>query len=121
MEIIDPSSHNSGKCGYAGRPDRAGTTYAGCALIAAGLAWLLYNTGVIDPRAFDILFSWQVLMIVAGGYLLAVRAWIAGGVVSGMGALLLAADLFNLHISFSKIVLPLLLVSIGVAMLFGRR
>ncbi len=121
MEIIDPSPSGRGNSCRCGRPDRPGTTYAGCVLIAAGVAWLLYNTGAINPRVFDILFSWQALMIVVGGYLLAMRAWVAGAIVSGMGALLLAADLLDLHISFSEILLPLLLVSLGVALLSARR
>ncbi len=101
--------------------ERGRNVFIGLVLIAAGVVWLLYNTGVVDARFFDIIFSWQMLLVVIGGYLLCLRNWVAGGVVAGVGLVFLAGDMLDWQISFSKVVLPVLLIVAGASVLFYRR
>ena len=94
--------------------------FIGSVLVVAGVVWLLGNTGVVGPAFFDAVFSWQMLMIVIGGYLLCTRNYVAGGVVAGMGVLFLAADVLDIHISFHRVILPVLLIVAGLAVLLRR-
>ena len=100
--------------------DGGRNTFIGSVLVAAGVVWLLGNTGVVGPAFFDAVFSWQTLMIVIGGYLLCTRNYVAGGTIAGLGALFLAADLLDIHISFHRIILPVLLIVAGLAVLLRR-
>lgn len=77
MEVINDSRlpeqpHRKGETNIAGN------IYLGIILVAIGVIWLFYNTGWIGYGLFNALFSWQMLLVAAGGYLLAVRRWSAG-------------------------------------------
>ena len=63
----------------------------------------------------DAFFSWQMLIVAVGGWLLCARNWTLGGAVTAVGGLLLLFDVFDIYISFEKFVLPLLVVVGGVA------
>ncbi|MDR2885154.1 MAG: DUF5668 domain-containing protein [Rikenellaceae bacterium] len=115
MEIINKKQ--PAKCDpYFGR-----NMFTGSVLVLAGVSWLLYNTGVLGPAFFDVVFSWQMLLIVIGGYLLCTRNHIAGGLLAGFGVLFLAADLLDVAISFHKVILPMLLIIAGLAIILRRR
>jgi hypothetical protein len=51
---------------------------------------------------------------------LATKNWLSGGIVVGIGAFCLLIDVFNIHISFTELILPLALVGAGVACLFVK-
>jgi len=98
----------------------AGNIYLGGILVAIGLIWLLYNIGWIGYGLFHALFSWQMLLVATGGFLLALRRWGAGLLTGGLGILFMAMDVLNIHLSFSKIVLPVLLMAAGIALIISR-
>ena len=80
MEVINDSRlpeqpHRKGETNIAGN------IYLGIILVAIGVIWLFYNTGWIGYGLFNALFSWQMLLVAAGGYLLAVRRWSAGVII----------------------------------------
>lgn len=118
MEIIDNKPQE--------RPNRpksvttARNVYLGLALVAAGVIWMCYNLDLIGSRFFDVVFSWQMLLIVLGGYLLSVRKWIAGGIVSGIGVLFALSDWFDITLPVSEIILPIIVIAIGVGVLLQR-
>ena len=97
-----------------------GYIFLGVLLIAIGALWLFHNFGIIKPRVFDILFSWQMLMVVIGGYLLAVKQYAPGAIVGGLGLVFLLVDAFDIPISFTKVVLPAIVIAIGISMLISR-
>lgn len=120
MEIINqtPPPYNRPEP-WRGDPLR--NVYAGAALIVAGVVWLLYNLDVLGPCFFNVVFSWQMLIVVVGGFLLSMRNWTAGGIVTGVGVGLLLCKVFGWHISFHDVVLPVILIASGLAILFTRR
>lgn len=98
---------------------RNGYMYLGLTLIIIGFVWLMHNFDIIDTQLFNVLISWQMLMVVIGGYLLTIRKWAAGCIVGGIGLLLVMTDLFDIYISFSKVVMPMSMVAIGIAVLLS--
>lgn len=94
-----------------------GRIYLGVILILAGLLWLGYNFGVVSYFAFTNIFSWQVLLLLIGGYLLSCCKWLAGAIVSGVAMCYIVTDLLHLNIPFTKVVLPIVVVVLGVGIL----
>ncbi len=119
MEILDRKHQRN--AAHAGKSDAARSIYAGSLLMASGIIWLLYNLGVICPEAFNVIFSWQMLLIAIGGFLISQRSWTAGGIVSCVGIVFLVCELCNVEVSFNKIILPVILISAGAAMLLSFR
>ncbi len=116
MEIINHNPSFSRSCDS----QRGRNIYLGVVLAAAGLVWLLYNVDALSYRFFDTVFSWQMLMVVLGGYLLTVRSWIAGGIVTSLGVASCLTDFLGIDIPVSKIVLPVLLIVLGVGLLLRK-
>lgn len=98
-----------------GRNDRY--LYLGVVLIAAGLVWLLKNTDVISYSLFDIIFSWEVMMVLIGGYLLLQERYFVGMLLTVVGLIFLFANILNLSVMFNKIALPVVVMTIGVSFL----
>lgn len=94
--------------------------FGGVAMILLGFLWLFYNNAWLPNEVYDIIFSWQMGVMVAGGWLLATKNWLSGGIVVGIGAFCMLIDVFNIHISFTELVLPLALVGAGIACLFVK-
>lgn len=99
---------------------KGGYVFLGVALILVGLLWLLNNFGFIGPRLFDVVFSWQMLMVVIGGYLLSVKRYPAGAIVGGLGLLFLIVHAFDVHIDFIKVILPSIMIAVGISLLITR-
>lgn len=91
--------------------------FLGGTLILGGILWLFYNYGVLSECFFDFIFSWEMLAIIVGLFLLSVKNWIAGGVTAGVGVVFMITNLLNIYVSFNKLILPLLLVIAGVTVL----
>ena len=114
MEVINDSR-------LPEQPHRKGeTNIAGIILVAIGVIWLFYNTGWIGYGLFNALFSWQMLLVAAGGYLLAVRRWSAGVIIGGLGVFFVVMDALDISLSFNKIVLPILVMAAGIALIVSR-
>lgn len=119
MEVINDSRlpeqpHRKGETNIAGN------IYLGIILVAIGVIWLFYNTGWIGYGLFNALFSWQMLLVAAGGYLLAVRRWSAGAIIGGLGVFFVVMDALDISLSFNKIVLPILVMAAGIALIVSR-
>ena len=121
MEIISENKNNAPATRKNG--DAAGTrnAYLGTVLVIAGLLWLLFNLDILGREAFRYIFSWQTLLVVIGGYLLAVRKWTGGGIVTGIGLLFMATEWLDIDIPVGKVVLPAILIAVGIAVLLQRR
>lgn len=120
MEII---SNNTEQQTRKKRPDaaRSRNLYLGGTLIAAGVLWMCYNLDLVNAKFFDRVFSWQVLLIAVGGYLISVRKWAAGSVVAGIGAVFAVIDWFDIQIPVGKVILPVLVIGIGIAIIFQNK
>ncbi len=89
--------------------------WGGGALIVCGALWLCHNYNMLPPHFFSYLFSWQTLVIVCGLWLLAIKEYAWGSIVTVVGIIFLLIDIFGIYISFTKLVLPILLMAAGVA------
>lgn len=61
-----------------------------------------------------------MLLVAAGGYLLAVRRWSAGVIIGGLGVFFVVMDALDISLSFNKIVLPILVMAAGIALIVSR-
>ncbi|MBR2423898.1 MAG: hypothetical protein IKD05_03955 [Tidjanibacter sp.] len=116
MEVIKEDK----KSPAAGEVRIVAYRFGGVAMILLGLVWLCYNYDLLPAGFYDVVFSWQMGVILVGAWLLATRNWVVGGVTTGVGVLCMLIDLLNIHISFTELVLPLALVATGVACLFVK-
>lgn len=107
MEII-----NKGGC-----QDNYGRIYLGVVLILAGLLWLGYNFAIVSYVTFTYIFSWQVLLLLIGGYLLSCCKWLAGAIVSGVALCYIVTDLLHFDIPFTKVILPIIVIVLGAGVL----
>lgn len=116
MEIINKSGQETPASKQWGHH-----IYLGVALITIGIIWILRNFGIIGERFFDIFFSWQILLVVIGGYLLCMKRWVSGAIITLTGIIFVATDLLGIYVSFSKVVLPLSCIIAGIAVLVTRK
>ena len=63
---------------------RSRNLFLGVTLIVVGVLWMMNNLELLSDSLFDVVFSWQMLLVLIGGYLLALRKWLAGGIVAGL-------------------------------------
>ena len=98
----------------------AGKIYLGAVLVVAALVWLAYNVHWIGFGVFRVIFSWQMLLVLIGGYLLALRQWSAGAIIGCLGLFFVVTDWFGLDFSFGRVVLPLAVIAVGVALIVSR-
>ena len=61
---------------------RSRNLFLGVTLIVVGVLWMMNNLELLSDSLFDVVFSWQMLLVLIGGYLLALRKWLAGGIVA---------------------------------------
>lgn len=118
MEIIDDNKPKQNKTTAIVRPHNL---FIGIVLILLGILWLLNNFDVLSDALFDLIFSWQMLIVLIGGYLLSLSRWIPGSIVLAIGACLILADQLHLDVPFEKIIFPVLLIFGGVFFMLTRR
>lgn len=97
-----------------------GGIFLGSVLVLMGLLWLGYNMDWIGYAAFDAIFSWRMLLVVVGGYLLAVRQWTSGIIVGCTGLLFVLFNIMDISVSFCKIVLPVIIVVAGAIIIVSK-
>ncbi len=97
-----------------------GNIFLGAALVIVGLVWLLHNFDRLPDDLYRVIFSWQMLMAALGGYLLAVRKYVAGGIIGGLGLLFVIIDLSNIYVPMGKVALPAIVIAIGLAVILTK-
>ena len=118
MEIIDNNSSENGcRRSNLDKMLDSKNIYIGVVMIFAGVLWLMYNLDIISYMAFDLFFSWEMLLIAIGGYFLSLRKWIVGGVITLVGFMFMLTNYLNFNIPVGKIILPIALISAGVIIL----
>ncbi len=126
MEIINDNrlpEENRTKCdGKRNKEaERCGHIYLGITLLLTGGLWLLHNFNLVGHRIWDFFISWEVLLVVVGGYLLATRKWTAGAIVAGIGMIFILVEQLDCYeINAWKIVLPAVLIAFGISLLVSR-
>lgn len=113
MEIL--SEEKQEKAAEEKHPlSRSAYNFAGVLMIICGLVWLGSNYNLLGPKFIDTILSWQMLLVAVGAWLLCVRNYLTGGIITALGLVIVVVDYFNIYISFERLVLPLLLVVGGI-------
>ncbi len=95
--------------------------YFGSVLTVVGLIWLLRNFDFIDRHTFENFFCWLQLLVVIGGYFLAVKNWMTGILLAGAGIVMVAMEVWGFEVPFRKIVFPAAIIITGIAIVLGKR
>lgn len=98
-------------------------TFVGILMVVVGFVWLGSNYNFLSPQFIDTFFSWQMIIVGFGLWMLCSRQWLAGGVIMSLGVGLLVADFYHIYISFERLILPVALMASGVATIIikGRK
>jgi predicted membrane protein len=92
----------------------------GLLVLGLGFAWLLHNFGMIGDRAWDIIFSWQMLLIAIGIVNIANDSNRGiGYILIAIGGFFMVSEYYDLPTSFRHIFWPALLIIIGLVLIFG--
>ena len=92
----------------------------GLIVVLLGLAWLLHNFGMISDMTWDIIFSWQMLLIAIGVVNVANDSSRGiGWILIAIGGFFLVSDVFDLPTTFRHVFWPALLILIGLVLIFG--
>lgn len=92
----------------------------GLIVLGLGIAWLMRNFGLFSENAWDIIFSWQMLLIAIGVINIANdSSRVFGWILIAIGGFFLISDIYDLPTSFRSIFWPALLILIGLVLIFG--
>lgn len=92
----------------------------GLLVLGLGFAWLLHNFGIIGDRAWDVIFSWQMLLIAIGIVNVANDSHKGvGWILIAIGGFFMVSEYYDLPVSFRHIFWPALLIIIGLVLIFG--
>jgi predicted membrane protein len=92
----------------------------GLLVLGLGFVWLLRNFGVIGEQAWDIIFSWQGLLIAIGIVNVANDSSRGvGWILIAIGGFFMVSEAYDLPASFRHVFWPALLIVIGLVLIFG--
>ena len=100
------------------RHSKLNTIVTAAVFIIVGLLFLGRNFGVIDSYLFDILVSWQMLLIVVGIVNLIKRYFLGGVITIAVGAYFLLPDITGIEGEWAGMFWPVLLILVGIMILF---
>lgn len=115
MEIIPQNSRENPQ-----KSPQRRNLFIGIVLILVGMLWLMDNLNLLPYRLFDILISWQMLLILIGVFLLYQRLWVGGTVVTTIGVLFFISNQLGYHLSFRDVGLPVVFIVAGIAVILSR-
>ena len=92
----------------------------GLIVLGLGLAWLMRNFGLLGDNTWDVIFSWQMLLIAIGVINISNdSSRVFGWILIAIGGFFLVSDLYDLPTSFRTIFWPSLLILVGLVLIFG--
>ncbi len=92
----------------------------GLIVLGLGLAWLMRNFGLMSENVWDVIFSWQMLLIAIGVINISNDSSRGvGWVLIAIGGFFLISDLYDLPYNFRQVFWPALLILIGLVLIFG--
>jgi predicted membrane protein len=94
----------------------------GFVVVLAGLFLLAFNFDVLPHGWKHVIFSWQMLLIVIGLVsIMGNGSRLPGWILIFIGGFFLIPEIFVMHITFSHLFWPLILIGIGLMILSKRR
>ena len=92
----------------------------GLLVLVLGLAWLMRNFGLISENLWDVLFSWQMLLIAIGIVNISNDSSRGVGyILVAIGGFFMVSEYYDLPASFRHVFWPSLLIIIGPVLIFG--
>ena len=92
----------------------------GLIVLSLGFVWLLHNFGMIGEQAWDIIFSWQMLLIAIGVVNVSNDSSRGiGWILIAIGGFFMISEVYDLPTSFRHVFWPALLIIIGLVLIFG--
>jgi predicted membrane protein len=92
----------------------------GLLVVGLGCIWLLHNFGMINDSAWDLIISWQMLLIAIGIINVANDSSRGmGWILIAIGGFFLISEAYDLPASLSHVFWPALLIVIGLTLIFG--
>jgi predicted membrane protein len=92
----------------------------GLLVLGLGFVWLLHNFNIIGEQAWDVIFSWQMLLIAIGVVNVSNDSSRGiGWILIAIGGFFLVSDIYDLPTSFRHVFWPALLIIIGLVLIFG--
>lgn len=100
-----------------------GKYLAALLFILSGVLLLARNVGWMDVATFNVIVSWQMLLVILGVFQLVRQSYFAGLILLAVGTCFLLPELGLSWLSVSTSVLawPIALVTVGIALLFRPR
>ena len=97
----------------------ARTAVVGIVLMLVGIFLLAQNFGILDYPIGNIIFSWQMLLIVIGGIGFLNRGWNPPSIIMiAIGVFFLMPRVFDSSFDTGRLFLPFIFVVIGISILF---
>ena len=94
----------------------------GFVILAAGMALLLKNFGILDYQITRYLWRWEVILIALGiVFILSHDNKGPGIILIFIGGAFYLSDFFDFHFNFWQLFLPALLILAGILILFRHR
>lgn len=100
---------------------KGNTIFVAFLFIIVGLMFLGKNLGIIDPYIFNIVTSWQMLLIVVGVYNLFVRHFVSAFILIAVGTYFLLPKITGLEGEWFGTYWPVIFIIIGIGLLFKRK
>ncbi len=92
----------------------------GLLVLGLGLVWLMRNFGIVPESLWDVIFSWQMLLIAIGIINIANdHSRGVGWILIAIGGFFMISEYFDLPVTFRHIFWPSLLILIGAILIFG--
>jgi predicted membrane protein len=99
-----------------------GRNITGIVVIIIGVVFLADNFGYISETIANFLFNWKMLLIIIGIVQLTTERHKVSGVITLLiGAIFLLPEIFDFAFSFWKLIWPVVIILVGVALIFNGR
>jgi len=94
----------------------------GLMVLGLGAFWLMRNFQIISEPVWDVIFSWQMLLIAIGIINVAGEGHKGfGWILIAVGGFFLLNDIFDWPVTFRNVFWPALLIVIGMFLIFGSQ
>ncbi|MCK5823709.1 MAG: hypothetical protein KAG95_06875, partial [Bacteroidales bacterium] len=93
----------------------------GLIFVLIGGLFLLHNYNLVPPNVENVIFKWEMILIVIGIYNLLTQRFVSGIILLGIGVFFLLPDIFVLPHSFKELFWPVLLIVIGLSFILRRK
>ncbi len=93
----------------------------GIIFVLIGGLFLLNNYHLIPRHVTNVIFTWEMILIVIGIYNLLTQRFVSAIILLGIGVFFLLPDVYNVPYSFHKLFWPALFIIVGLIFIFRKK